>query len=79
MTRSEIENTLDTLYDDLSFANTASEHNVCIAFNTDSREEAIQATNEEIEYYERKLRDIEAYEHRKLNYERTADAPYICW
>ena len=79
MTRYEIEKTLDTLYADLSFANTASEHNVCRAFNTDSREEAIQATNENIEYYKRKLRDIEAYEHRKLNYERTADAPYICW
>ena len=79
MTRQEIGRELSTLYEEMETATRCDEATVCLIFNTDSREEAIQAIRDERRYYERKLRELDEYEHRKLNYERTADAPYICW
>ena len=79
MTRQEIERQLSVLCDEMETATACDEQTVCLIFNTDSREEAIQAIRDETQYYERKLRELDAYENRALNYERTADAPYICW
>ena len=53
---------------------------VCDYFNVDFRQEAIDCINEEIDYYESKLSDIEESEQPKTyNYIQTADNPYLCW
>ncbi len=79
MTTYEIERELVSLYRDLEVATQGDEQTVCLTFNTDSREEIVALTRDEIAYYERKLREIEEHEHRTLNYQRTADAPFLCW
>lgn len=60
MTRTEITRELNTLYDELRFAREADEQTVCLKLNADSREEAIQATNDEIECLERWLAEMDS-------------------
>lgn len=77
MTRYEIERELDSLYKDLNIAHNADEQTVCKVFNTDTKNEAIRAITEEIDNYEAIFDEM--YPTKHVNYERTADKPYLCW
>lgn len=59
MTRDRIEKGLNRLYGDLEKAEMANERSACILFGTDSKVEALQAINGEIEYYECLLGDLD--------------------
>jgi hypothetical protein len=79
MNRYEIDKQLSSLYRELEQVKMANELTACILCNTDTKQEAIEAIQQEIDYYEGQLKEIEEYENRETNYERTADKPYLCW
>lgn len=51
---------LDKLYSELDYARQADEEGVCISFNVDRRQEAIQAIQDEIKVYESWLSEEES-------------------
>lgn len=59
MTRHRIEQELNRLYGELEKAEMANERSACILFATDSKAEALQAINGEIEYYEGLLDELD--------------------
>ena len=79
MNRYEIDKKLSSLYKELEQVEMANELTACILCNTDTKQEAIETIQQEIDYYEGQLTEIEEYENRETNYERTADKPYLCW
>ncbi len=79
MNRYEIDKKLSSLYKELEQVEMANELTACILCNTDTKQEAIETIQQEIDYYEGQLKEIEEYENRETNYERTADKPYLCW
>ena len=52
MTRYEIEQELDSLYQDLNIAHNADDQTVCRTFNVDTKQEAIRMLTSEIDNYE---------------------------
>lgn len=79
MNRVQIDNELTNLYSELEKLNTMDEETVCSIYNVDFKDEAVSYIKEEIASLENELREIEEYEHREVNYFRTADNPYLCW
>lgn len=79
MTRYEIIQKIEELRTDLRTIAVMDEATVCKVFNVDNKEEAIQATTEELECYKSQLQELNAYENRIINYEKTADMPCLCW
>lgn len=79
MNRIEIDNKLTLLYSELRKLNSMDEETACLAYNVDYKHESEFLIREEIASYEKELREIEEYEHREVNYCRTADKPYLCW
>ena len=79
MDKSYIENQLTGLYEDLEKAQKMSDEVVCDYFNVDFRKEAVDCLNEEIDFYESKLSEIEEKKQPRPIYQQTADNPYICW
>lgn len=59
MSRYEIEKELDGLYRDLEIAESNDESYVCRRFNADSKADFIGVVNDEINFYEALLKDIE--------------------
>lgn len=79
MTRYEIENNLTSLYRELDTVNSMDEETVKRCCNADCKNDAIEAIKENINCYECALKELDENENRKLNYSKTADAPYLCW
>ena len=68
MTRHEIEEELDGLYKDLSFAYNADEETLCRAFNADSKQEYIKVLTEEVDKYEALLEEYNLPEDDGMDY-----------
>ena len=79
MNRMEINNELTRLYSELEKLDIMDEETACDVYNVDFKDEAVSPIKEEIASLENELREIEAYEHREVNYSRTSDNPYLCW
>lgn len=79
MNHREIDNELTKLYSELKKLDSIDEETACSIYNVDFKHEAESLIKEEIASYEKELREIEEYEHREVNYCRTADKPYLCW
>lgn len=75
----DVENELSKLYVELRCLDNMDEETACSNYNVDFKDEAVSSIKEEIASLENELREIEEYEHRKLNYSRTEDNPYLCW
>lgn len=58
----EIEKQLSLLYYELDRVEMSNELTACILCNTDTKQEAIEVIQQEIDYYERELREIEEAE-----------------
>lgn len=77
MTRYEIEQGLDALYRDLDNVQNMDEETARRVYNIDCKADIIEAIQDEIKIYQAILKpDISD---RKMNYQRTADEPYLCW
>ena len=74
-----IDKELDSLYQELSIVQSMSEESVRLTFNTDSKPEYIALLNGEIGSLESELDEVENYNGRQRNDERTADLPFLCW
>lgn len=75
----DVENELSKLYVELRCLDSMDEETACNVYNVDFKDEAVSSIKEEIASLEEELREIEAYEHREVNYSRTSDNPYLCW
>lgn len=67
MNKDDIEKKLVSLYEELEQIKISTM--TCVLYNTIFKEEAIAVI----------LEEIEEYENRETNYERTADKSYLCW
>lgn len=56
LTRYEIDKQLSSLYRELEQVKMANELTACILCNTDTKQEAIEAIQQEIDYYEGQLK-----------------------
>ncbi len=79
MNRMEIDSALTNLYSELEKLDSMDEETACSIYNVDFKDEAVYSIKEEIASLEEELREIEAYEHREVNYYRREDNPYLCW
>lgn len=62
MNRYEIDKQLTSLYKELDQVAAANELTACILCNTNTKQEAIEAIQQEIDYYEGQLKEIEESE-----------------
>lgn len=79
MNRMEIDSALTNLYSELEKLDSMDKETACNVYNVDFKHEVESSIKEEIASLEEELREIEAYEHREVNYFRTSDNPYLCW
>ena len=78
-TTRQINNELDKLYSELEIVQSMSEESVRLTFNTDNKAAYIALLNGEIDSLESELDEVENYNGRQRNNERTADLPFLCW
>lgn len=79
MTRRQTEDKLIDLYHELDSVLRMTDDEICAAYNADEASEIIADIRRDIERYEERLREMDEYDNRTLNYHRTADMPYLCW
>lgn len=79
MTRNEIESQLTELTSELKNVMQMDEQTVCRVYNADEKAEIIVLINEEINTCVELLEELNDYENRTINYQRTADMPFLCW
>ena len=79
MTRYEIESQLTELTSELKNVMQMDEQTVCRVYNVDEKAEIIALIAEEISVYAESLKELNDYENRTINYQRTADMPFLCW
>ena len=79
MTRYEIESQLTELTSELKNVMQMDEQTVCRVYNTDEKSEIIVLIKEEISVCVEELKELNEYENRTINYQRTADMPFLCW
>ncbi len=79
MNRMEIDSALTNMYSELEKLDSMDEETACSNYNVDFKDEAVSSIKEEIASLEEELLEIEAYEHREVNYYRREDNPYLCW
>lgn len=79
MTRYEIESKLTELTSELENVEQMDEQTVCRVYNADEKAEIIALINEEINICVELLKELNDYENRTINYQRTADMPFLCW
>ena len=80
MTRYEIESQLTELTSELkNVVMQMDEQTVCRVYNADEKAEIIVLINEEINTCVELLEELNDYENRTINYQRTADMPFLCW
>lgn len=69
MTRYEIEQELDSLYQDLNIAHNADDQTVCRTFNVDTKQEAIRMLTSEIDNYEAVLEQLDLPDDDGMDYD----------
>lgn len=69
MTRYEIEQELDSLYQDLNIAHNADDQTVCRTFNVDTKQEAIRMLTSEIDNYEAVLEQFDLLDDDGMDYD----------
>lgn len=69
MTRYEIEQELDSLYQDLDIAHNADDQTVCRTFNVDTKQEAIRMLTSEIDNYEAVLEQFDLPDDDGMDYD----------
>lgn len=69
MTRYEIEQELDSLYQDLNIAHNADDQTVCRTFNVDTKQEAIRMLTSEIDNYEAVLGQFDLPDDDGMDYD----------
>ena len=69
MTRYQIEQELENLRSELRVIAVMDEKNVCIAFNCDSKDEAISIREDEIQYYKNQLKESDLPEDDGMDYD----------
>ena len=69
MTRYEIEQELDSLYQDLNIAHNVDDQNVCRTFNVDTKQEAIRMLTSEIDNYEAVLEQFDLPDDDGMDYD----------
>ena len=69
MTRYEIEQELDSLYQDLNIAHNADDQTVCRTFNVDTKQEAIRMLTSEIDNYESVLEQFDLPDDDGMDYD----------
>ena len=79
MTRNELESKLTELTNELENVKQMDEQTVCRVYNVDEKSEIIVLIKEEISVCVEELKELNEYENRTINYQRTADMPYLCW
>ena len=67
MSRYEIEQELNGLYIDLEIAENNDEQTVCKRFNADSKADFIRVVNDDINFYEALLEDIDKRRYWEIN------------
>lgn len=75
MTLYELEQGLNALYKDLDNAKNMDEETACRVYNVDCKAEIVEVIQEEIDTYEAIIGKLP----NGVNYERTADMPYLSW
>lgn len=69
MTRYQIEQELENLRSELRVIAVMDEKAVCIAFNCDSKDEAISIREDEIQYYKNQLKESDLPEDDGMDYD----------
>lgn len=69
MKRYEIEQELDSLYQDLNIAHDADDQTVCQTFNVDTKQEAIRMLTSEIDNYEAALEQFDLPDDDGMDYD----------